>query len=84
MNTLICNNQGLISTRIKEADQWNYTTPNVRAKWDIKSIMLTTYKYLNLKLSFLHVKSHQDNYFPVASQSFETKLNVEADKLATE
>jgi hypothetical protein len=84
-NIIICNNQGLLK-RIEEAIHWSYTTPNVtlHAEWDIESVILTTYKELDLKFSFLHVKSHQDDAVPVESLTLETQLNVEADRLATE
>jgi hypothetical protein len=83
-NTIICDNQGLL-TRIKEAIQWTYTTPNVtlRAKWDIESVILTTYKELDIKFTFMHVKNHQDDDGPLENLSLETRMNVEADKLAT-
>jgi hypothetical protein len=61
-NLLICDNQGLL-TRIEEAVQWNYTTPNVTlpAEWDIEAVILATYKTLAVHFSFLHMKSHQDD-----------------------
>jgi hypothetical protein len=79
-NIIISDNQGLL-TRIEETIHWKYTTPNVmlRAKWDIESVILTHYKALGIKFTFMHVKSHQDDEGPIANLSLETRLNVEAD-----
>jgi hypothetical protein len=92
INKLICNNQGLL-IRIAKASDWNYTTPNValRAEWDIKSVILrdiksvilTLHKELNVQFKFVHIKSHQDNNTPVVRLSLELRLNVEADLLVT-
>jgi hypothetical protein len=84
INTIICDNHGLL-TRIEEAIQWKYTTPNVtlRAEWDIQSVILSVYKTIDIQFEFLHVKSHQDDDGPLDSLSLETRLNVEADRLAT-
>jgi hypothetical protein len=73
-------------TQIEEAIQWTYTTPNVtlQAEWDIESIILTTYKELDINFTFMHVKSHQDDDGPLKNLSLETRMNVEANKLATE
>ena len=83
-NKLICDNQGLL-IRIAEAAEWTYTTPNVtlRAEWDIESVILTIYKELQIPFLFTHVKSHQDDTIPIANLSLESRLNVEADRLAT-
>jgi hypothetical protein len=83
-NIIICDNQGLL-TRIEETTQWSYMPPNVtlRAEWDIESVILQTYQEPAINFMFLHVKSHQDNG-PVANLSLGTRLNVEADRLATE
>ncbi len=64
-NILICDNQGLL-TRIEESLQWSYTTPNItlRAEWDIKLVILMMHKELNSEISFMHVKSHQDDDAP--------------------
>ncbi len=58
-NIIICDNQGLL-TRIEEAVEWTYTTPNVtlRAEWDIESVILKLYQELEIKFTFMHVKSH--------------------------
>jgi hypothetical protein len=56
----------------------------LRTKWDIKSVILTLYKELDMKFVFMHIQSHQDDNIPVASLSLESRLNVEADRLATE
>jgi hypothetical protein len=84
-NILICDNQGLL-TRIEEATKWTYTTPNVtlRPEWDIESVILHNYRELDIPFQFMHVYSHQDDHGPVASLSLESRLNVEADRLATE
>jgi hypothetical protein len=81
---LICNNQWFL-TWIKEATEWTYTTPNVtlRAEWDIESMILTLYRELNTKFTFVHVKSYQDDTIAIASLLLESRLNVEADRLAT-
>jgi hypothetical protein len=87
-NILICDNEGLLIRVIEEVAAWTYTTPNVvtlRAEWDIiKSVILATYKELNMKFIFMHVKSHhQDDDTPTANISLESCLNMEADCLAT-
>jgi hypothetical protein len=85
-NTLICDkNEGLI-IHIVEAVHWSYTTPNVliRVEWDIKSVILEMYQKLNIKFKFKHVKSHQNDDPPTESWSLETRLNIEADRLAME
>jgi hypothetical protein len=84
-NYLICDNEGLL-TRIEEAASWQYTTPNVtlRSEWDIESVILDTYKALNIHFVFVHVKSHQDDDTPAANLSLASRLNVKADRLATE
>jgi hypothetical protein len=84
-NILIYDNEGLL-IRILEAVQWSYTPPNVtlRAEWDIESVILETYRQLNFRFDFKHVKSHQDDDAPVASLSLATRLNIKADRLATE
>jgi hypothetical protein len=84
-NYLICDNEGLL-TRIEQAVGWNYTTPNVTlsSEWDIESVILDIYKAIKTWFVFVHVKSHQDDKIPLASLSLESRLNVEADRLATE
>ena len=84
INTIICDNEGLL-LRIAEASEWKYTTPNVtlRAEWDIESVILDLHKQLNMRFAFKHVKSHQDDN-PQATLTLETRLNIEADRLATE
>lgn len=54
--TEICNNQGLLIW-IEEAKDWDYMTPNVmlRAEWDIKSVILTIYKELDMQFVLLHM-----------------------------
>jgi hypothetical protein len=47
-------------------------------------VILSTYKDLALHFSFLHVYSHQDDNAPVETLTLETRLNIEADRLATE
>jgi hypothetical protein len=66
--------------------KWSYTTPNValRAEWNIESVILQYLQELSLSFTFLHFKSHQDDNGPVASLTLESRLNVEADRLATE
>ncbi len=83
-NIIICDNQGLL-TRIEEAVEWTYTTPNVtlRAEWDIESVILNLYQELEINFTFMHVKSHQDDETTTANLSLESRLNVEADRLAT-
>jgi hypothetical protein len=84
MNVLICDNEGLL-IRIKTAHKWTYTTPNValRAEWDIESVILDLLlKELQMKFTFTHVMSHQDDDTPTANLTLETRLNVEADPLA--
>jgi hypothetical protein len=64
-----------------------YTTPNVTlwAEWDIESVIVSMYKELDMLFMFMHVKSHQDDVAPTAaSLSLESRLNVEADRLAAE
>jgi hypothetical protein len=46
-------------------------------------VILTDYKALKMAFVFKHVKSHQDDKTAVASLSFESRLNVKADRLAT-
>jgi hypothetical protein len=85
-NSIICDNQGLL-TRIEEAANWTYMTPYVtlQAEGVIELVILqTTYKELEINFMFMHVKSCQDHDGPVANLSLETRLNVEADRLATE
>ena len=83
-NIIICDNQGLL-TRIEEAVEWTYITPNVtlRAEWDIESVILKLYQELEINFTFMHVKSHQDDETPTANLSLESRLNVETDRLAT-
>jgi hypothetical protein len=68
-------------TRIEEAEEWTYTTPNVSlgADWDIESVILQTYKELGIKFTFQHVKSHQDEDTAVRDLLLKSHLNVEAD-----
>jgi hypothetical protein len=84
VNKLICDNEGLL-TWIEDASEWLYYTPNVtlQAEWDIESVILAEHRKLGMKFIFQHVKSHQDNDADLASLSLETRLNVEAYKLAT-
>ena len=84
-NTIICDNQGLL-TRIENATTWKYTTPNVtlRAEWDVEAAIVDSYKQLGIPFTFLHVKSHQDDDGPVSGLTLEAQLNVQADTLATE
>jgi hypothetical protein len=84
-NTIICNNQGLL-TRIENATTWKYTTPNVTlcAEWDVESAIVDSYTQVGIPFTFLHVKSHQDNDGPVSVLTLEAQLNVQADTLATE
>jgi hypothetical protein len=84
-NMLVCDNEGLLK-RIEKANEWTYTTPNVtlRAEWDIESVILEQLTELNMKFIFFHVHSHQDDEIPLANLSLESRLNVEADRLATE
>jgi hypothetical protein len=76
VNKLICDNMGLL-IRIEEASEWTYTMPNVtlRAEWDIELMIDSNF--------FMHVKSHQDDKTPMSSLSLESRLNVEANRLAT-
>jgi exonuclease III len=85
LNMIICDNQGLLK-RIAQAVEWTYTTPNVtlRAEWDVESVILDMYRELGLHFNFKHVKSHQDDDTPSSNLSLECRLNVEADRLATE
>jgi hypothetical protein len=55
----------------------------LRAEWDIESVILKLYKELEIKFTFMHVKSHQDDEMPTANLSLESRLNVKADWLAT-
>ncbi len=82
---LICDNEALL-IRIETASAWTYTTPNVtlRAEWDIESVILDVLKELKMTFQFIHVKSHQDDETPLATLTLEARLNVEADRLATE
>jgi hypothetical protein len=82
--TLICDNKGLL-IRIKEASSWNYATPNVtlRAEGYIELVILTEYKALDMPFVFKHVNSHQDDDTTVSSLSLESRLNIEANRLAT-
>ncbi len=85
-NILICDNQGLLQ-RISEAAAWPYTTPNVtlRAEWDVESVILVDLlRDLKLNFEYTHIKSHQDDGTAIANLSLESRLNVEADRLATE
>ena len=82
---LICDNAGLL-IRIETTLKWSHIHPNVtlRAEWDLESLILTMYRALGIQFLFTHVKSHQDDSIPVASLPLEVRLNVEADRLATE
>jgi hypothetical protein len=44
----------------------------------------STYRELDMKFIFHHVKSHQDDDTPTDHLTLESRLNVEADRLATE
>jgi hypothetical protein len=81
----MCDNKGLL-TWIEQAIEWTYMMPNVtlQAEWGTESVILTTYKELNMNFAFLRVKSHQDNDTLEINLSLESCLNVEADQLATE
>jgi hypothetical protein len=46
-------------------------------------VILSVYKELAMAFVCQHVKSHQDNNMPVASLLLESRLNMEADQLAT-
>jgi hypothetical protein len=46
--------------------------------------MLATYRELDMKFIFHHVKSHQDDDTPTDHLTLESRLNLEADRLATE
>jgi hypothetical protein len=84
VNKLICDNKGLL-TRIEAASEWLYYTPNItlRAEWDIESVILAEHRKLGMQFIFQHVKSHQDDEADLESLSLDSRLNVEADKLAT-
>jgi hypothetical protein len=55
----------------------------LRAEWDIELVILAMCKELDIKFTCMHVKSHQDDETPTANISLESRLNVEADRLAT-
>ncbi len=84
-NMLICDNEGLL-IRVEKANEWTYITPNVtlRAEWDVESVILDVLTELKMQFTFQHVLSHQDDDTPVENLTLETRLNVEADRLATE
>jgi hypothetical protein len=39
---------------------------------------------MNIRFEYVHLKSHQDDSTPVHGLSLEVRLNIEADRLATE
>jgi hypothetical protein len=38
---------------------------------------------LKMKFIYMHIHSHQDDATPIANLSLKSRLNVEADRLAT-
>jgi hypothetical protein len=47
-------------------------------------VILTEYKALGIRFIFQHVKSHQDDNKALQTITLKLRLNIEADKLATE
>jgi hypothetical protein len=84
VNKLICDNEGLL-IRIGESSTREYLTQNVtlRAEWDVESVILQKYKELGIQFTFMHVKSHQDDTRDIRNLPLKSRLNVEADRLAT-
>jgi hypothetical protein len=74
VNKVICDNKRLL-TRIEEASEGEYITPNVTigAKWDIESVILAQNRKLGMHFIFKHGKSHQDDDADCASLTLESQ-----------
>jgi hypothetical protein len=84
-NKLICDNEGLL-VRIEKTLSWSYLQPNatLSSEWDVKPVILETYRALGWKFAFQHVRSHQDDSVSAATLPLDVQLNIEADRLATD
>jgi hypothetical protein len=46
----------------------------------IEFVILETYKALDMKITFVHVKNHQDDDTPTSNLTLESRLKVKADR----
>jgi hypothetical protein len=84
MNQFFCDNQGLI-TRLNHAAgplqpfPWHFLHSDI----DLEMQIVNTLRLLHLKLTYHHVKGHQDDDPDDTPLSREAELNVHCDTLAT-
>jgi hypothetical protein len=84
-NKFICNNEGLL-TSIESTIHWTYLQPKVMlcTEWDIKSVIITAHRAIGWTFEFKHIHSHQDDSVALEDLTHEVRLNVEANRLATD
>jgi hypothetical protein len=82
-----CDNEALVNES-REASEWETANAGMRAEYDMIKAIHGVGKALREEALHVqqcrHVKGHQDRVIPWHNLTLESKMNVLADKLATE
>jgi hypothetical protein len=81
--TLATDNTGLVD-RVHEQTKIRYPVPTSTLKpdWDLVEVIVSQVSQAKFKVTYKHVKGHQDNDTPYEALPFLAQLNVDDDKYA--